>query len=396
MKFTIILIFTLVASFVSLAQTSFNHCSLDELFDRSSETDSLYYPRLIDSDELNTKLINSSEYPNLAKRRKLNMLNIFKVTIDTNGCVKKITKTGAKSIFDSSSIKIIMASNGHWRPSYQNGVKKEMEITTTVNYKILRPQILTQLIYNIHLLGAKKAYWNSTDTSPATLILKNQKETIRFDILDQNASNWQHMYILSQKDSVTNYLFNTKFVEDSDLLGDWEYGTVTYGFDIDTNGVLYNLELVNSYSEKLDEDALKFFRSKENIWLPAIKNGVKHDSHLEFDIYYSRPSPNPKTSLPAPLSDLVDAQNFIQKNKHEKALKLLLQLCRYYIRDPEVFFMRGMCYLKLKNIDKACDDLNYTLFLAEQYGYPENMNKEKVREFIEKYCGIVEKVDVED
>ena len=94
--------------------------------------------------------------------------------------------------------------------------------------------------------------------------------------------------------------------------------------------------------------------------------------------------------------DKNEARKNFDKKDYKGALLLYEKLIKYFINDPEMFLLKGFCHMNLGDQSKACDDLNYSIFLAEEYGYPESMNLEKVKEFIGQYCGVVEKENVEE
>lgn len=355
------------------AQNTNRYFSLEAFIDQEHHADSTYYPRLSMGEELKTKLSSVAVYPELAKRKKIEKSIRFKVTIDTLGKIKNLhIDEEANPMFDTNAIRFIMASNGYWSPAVRKNTKKEITITTFVHYSVFRSEG-GLLNYMVSLPGLDPIVADSTKTSPPVLRM-----------VDDNKR--------------TTFYMKEKRVDGALVLLADQYGTVTVGFDVDTVGHLSNIALANSVSTELDEHALKFIRSSEGKWLPAIKDGQKRDAHVEFDLYYyqyTKSLINPGVLILSHAYDREEARKFFEAKDYKNAVNKLNKLRKYYIYDPEIFFMRGFSYLNLKEMEKACEDINYSVFLAEEYGYPATMNKEKITEFLNTYCNQEEKETVE-
>lgn len=378
-----VLLFALFNSlcFISYSQIKKSYYSFESLLDMDNKKDSTYYPTLRNNEELKAKIRTVGIYPEVAKKRKIPHTTNFKLTIDTLGNIKNIIIKGEPNLlFDSTATAVMQTTNGLWIPAIRNNKKVETEISTKVDYSIGLKDSNSTMCYMVSIMGVGRIIIDSSKNMPAVLRYKEEKE---------------------EKNDTENYsyYFRTRKYNAKNILLAQRYGTVTVGFDVDTNGKLSNIELVNSVSPELDEHALKFIRSSDNQWLPAIKDGIKRESHIEFDTYYYLYSSNTVSigyQIQANYIDKIEARNFFDEKDYNNALKRLNKSCKYYIHDPEVFLLRGLCHINLQNIEKACEDINYAIYKADEFGYPASMNKEKVTEFLNKYCSLTEKEDVEE
>ena len=346
------------------AQDKKSYSTLNQYLDEEHAKDSTYYPSLSMSEELKTKLQKAACYPDLAIKRKMQKFIRFKLTVDTAGKLKDLMiDEEANPLFDTNAIRLLMASSGYWKPAIRNNRKEECKITTYVKYRLFRSTSGT-LYYTVGLMGLEQFLLDSAKNSPPVLLLTDKAGNKEFYI-------------------------NEKQVDGEKVTLADQYGTVTVGFDVDTNGHLSNIAVVNSVTTELDEDALKFIRSTEGKWLPAAKDGAKREAHVEFDLnyyQYTKALFSPGLRVLAHAYDRDEAKKFFEEKNYKSALTRLKRLRRYYIHDPEIFFMRGFSYLNMKEMEKACEDISYSLFLAEEYGYPATMNKEKITEFVNTYC----------
>jgi tetratricopeptide (TPR) repeat protein len=175
---------------------------------------------------------------------------------------------------------------------------------------------------------------------------------------------------------------------------------------------------LTSVSSELDSCALKIIREQNGKWIPARKNGILTKSYKEFDIYFYKnkivnfPSKNNgtkiydvyvedhkikniKTTIENRISidtmystyDYLYGIKYFQEINYEKALPYLIKATKLLIKDPELFYYRGLTYLNLGNIEKGCNDIKYSKELAEIYGYPKEMNAEIINQFLKKSCG---------
>lgn len=350
--------------------------------------DSIDYPTLIQSSELENKLHKVFKYPEYGIKNNLDKVNTMKIRIDTFGNIKQILFVEDKTPFDSISIKLLNATSGHWQPAIKDHVKTELDISVALLYTIHRNKI-NEIYHNVEIFGMSKIISDTLKDSPPTLFIENESKTqiIEFKMFTPEFPNGgKHRIGIKNKCKGRNY-FLEKSVICTKLITYPEYGTVTVVFDVDTNGKLSNIGLTNKYSPQLDEDALIFIKSTDSMWLPEIINGIPQKSHVEFDVYYKTCRDNLRIPQVIPNKDLTDARKFLNEKMFSEALKLSEQLCKYYIRDPEVFFIRGMCYLNSKNYKKACEDLKFSILLAEKYGYPKEMSAEIINQFLKKSCG---------
>jgi hypothetical protein len=172
-----------------------------------------------------------------------------------------------------------------------------------------------------------------------------------------------------------------------------DYGAVSLGFNIDTNGSISDITFINNVHSKLDSDAIKFIRSTDKKWIPAIKNGVKRNSHKEFDIMYyqmkeTRVSHWSVYHNPSSRFDYHLAKELFTKKEYKQCLAKLNKVSKFDIHNPEVFYYRGLTYINLGDAEKGCEDIIFAKYLAEQYGYPIIMEKEKIETFLKSSCGV--------
>lgn len=363
-------------------QNPINISCLDAYWDTEHRLDSAFFPMILISDSLIDYIKKSSTYPELGKKRKLSTYVILKLEIDTIGKISNLTVLGdSNPIFDSAAIHLAMKTSGHWQAAIRDGTKTKTSITTVVGYEIERNNA-NGIDYYAIMPGLDEFIIDSSQNSPACLFLPE--------------SNMDGDY--------KKFYFTHIEIDASKVMFAQNYGTVTIAFTVDTLGKLNDVKVLNSISKSLDADALKFINKTESKWVPATKNGKKVESYVEFDFNYFQKipvtdmhkAPNRRILYKSHNFDRNQASRLINEKEFKLAIPILDKICNYFIRDPEVFFMRGFCYLNLEEIEKACDDLSYTIFLSEKYGFPKSINKEKINGFIVKYCGVVEKENVEE
>ena len=371
-----ILIYILI-SFQTKAQTLIksdnkkNYYFLEALLaDENSENGTRFPSPNVSQDSLFKTLLLHATYPQKAKDYKLQGNVFLSTTFGKDGKISAIDiEKIPNQLFDTTAVKLLMSTNGLWKAGQINNVDVEMTCTVVIGYSISTYR--NKIYFGIStLFDKKRIIVDSSSNSPAILYeINDQKDTIRY--------------------------INSKDVDASKLTFVESYGTVTIGLDIDTNGNISELAIVNSVTPKIDSDAIKYIRSTNGNWTPAIKEGIKKISHKEFDLKYYQYSElgyvsKRKNYINLKRSDVVDMENAMQlfdKKEYKKAILKLNMVCKYRIHDAEPFYYRGLSHLNLGNAEKGCEDIKLSMEIAEKYGYPIIMEREKVIDFLKKSCG---------
>jgi TonB family protein len=197
--------------------------SWEELIDVKHKQDSSYFPKLLRDEALQNKLSEKVSFPELAKRKKLTETVKLQLSIDTQGKIKGMEiKSEPNQLFDTSAIRLAMATSGYWKPAIREGIATEVDITTQIRFSILRSGS-QKMKYAVSMLGLPAFIVDSTTNSPACLLLTNE-------------------------DNDTTYYIHSKGEDGSKVMLAQTYGTVTVGFDIDTLVRLSEIAIVNSVS----------------------------------------------------------------------------------------------------------------------------------------------------
>lgn len=339
------------------------------LADGKNDIAQRYPSPVISKDSLYEILFQHVNYPQWAKDYKIQHTVSLSTTFGKDG---KITSLDVEKtpypLFDTAAVKLLMSTNGLWKPGQIEGKDAEMTCKVLISYNIVSKR--NKIFFGIRTFFDKRLMIvDSSNNSPATLFEVNERnDTIRY--------------------------FNSKDVDASKLTFVETYGTVTIGLDIDTNGNISDLAIINSISPRIDSDAIKYLRSTNGHWTPAFKDGNKKNSHKEFDLKYFQYSQygyvsNSNYTLlkRSDIDDMESAIELFDKKEFKKAISKLNMVCKYRIHDAEPFYYRGLSHLNLGNAEKGCEDIKLSMEIAEKYGYPIIMEREKVIDFLKKSCG---------
>ena len=332
-----------------------------------------YYPVPKVSDtEFRDSLTKWSNYPPIAKQKRLGNYSEVHVKYTIDGLLEFQDST--KEVFMTSAINLLKQTNGMWKPAIERKKGVEMEVTIPVKFGLFFKN--NQVQYYIKpFINYKSIICDSSDTFPALLY-----ETTEDD------GDTSGTYLITEKK------FNAREIMNDDST----YGTVSIGFDIDTTGEISEINILNSIHPKLDSHAVAFIRNTHTKWIPSYKNGEKRPSHKVFNLHYQTLIANYKrlnqnaTSISKRYLHNIDysvALEYFMDKQYEKAMIKLNKVCNYSIDNPSAFYYRGLTHLNLGNAEKGCEDIKYAQVLAEQYGYPAIMEKDKVMDFLQKSCG---------
>jgi TonB family protein len=347
------------------AQPNRPNYSYDQLFDLDHAGDTTYYPTLPLSEEFKARIRQVACYPELLKKRKVNREISFILEVDTTGKITEINHFGVpEPAADTNAMRVLMASSGHWIPALRKKNKVNVTIKTSVFYAVTCEKD-GKLRYTVSIMGMKPMIVDSSLNVPPVLRFKEEENS-----------------------SGGGVFFTEREFDGSKVILADRYGTVTVAFDVDTAGHLSNIGVEHGVTSDLDEHALKFIRSTEGQWSPACKDGIKRENHVEFDMKYYQLARVPGTGaiILAQVGERAEAMRLFEEKDYTHALNKLERLSKYYIRDAEIFFLRGMVHLHLEDQERACDHIRYSLFLADQYGYPAIMDREKTKGFVNEFC----------
>ena len=346
---------------------------ITEIFNEVLEKNNLIYPRPnVPLDSFFSVLYKNAHYPELAIKNNLTASVSLELNFDIDGKITGISlESDNNPLFDTAAIRLIVATKNLWSPCIDVTKKVEKKLDVAVQFQIVYKN--EKLYYTIKpFINTVNLVTDSSSNHPALLSLKNEI-------------------------NVSETFINKKVFDASKILKySGDYGTVSIGFDIDTDGSISEIMINNSVNSKLDSNAIEFIRSTNKQWIPAVKNGEKRPSHKEFDLMYYQVKEvgftNPKYSFLAKKnrSDIADfdlAKKEFDKKDYKKAVTKLDLVCKYQLRNPEPFYYRGLTHLSIGNAEKGCEDIKNAQVLAEQYGYPLIMEKEKVMDFLRKSCG---------
>lgn len=234
--------------------SSYLHMStIDQMEDHTKWKDSVYYPQINYSDELFKKLLKVAKYPELARRRKMQPTIEFSLMVDTSGHIHNVKRIDyTNSIFDTIATQLILQTDGFWSPAIRDGVKKSLTVSTEVSYDIYRD------------LNGKSTYLASILGLPSLTIDSSYNSSACFTKYDTTRG--------------TSFYYNKIQRDGSEIIKTKKYGTVTVGFDVDTFGNLSEMAIVNSVLPEYDNDALKYLKSTQGKWLPAIRLSLKKEN----------------------------------------------------------------------------------------------------------------------
>lgn len=355
---------------ISLAQySSKNLFSLESQRDKAN--DPSYYPSINITTDNYKQLLKKAIYPKEAREKILESLVLIKFTVDTLGNTNDISYEENKgSYFAESAKEIVKASSGLWIPGIRNGHKTEITITIPISYSI---KINTEgkFIYTIQF------------TPYFELIVDSIVNPV--PLLRETARKGEYIFYHTRKE------VDLKSV---DIVS--SYGTVTLKFQVDTNGIVSDINIINSFSEELDIHALNFIKSTSRKWIPAQVNGSKINSYIEFDMMYylarnrnNYPSYQHSSNNREELvhwSDYKLAIKYYDDGEFKLAEPLFNKVCMYYIRTPQIFYYQALNFARLKENSKACESMKKANELAKQYDYEGDMEKQEVEDFISNYC----------
>jgi hypothetical protein len=325
-----------------------------------------YYPKpKINEDDFRKILVANAHYPRMNNEKKfVEYTSYLTTTYDKTGKITVIKPIG-KTIFDSVAKLIIKQTDTLWEAGIEQKKKTEMTVEIPVKFShFFKNNMIYYFVKPFY--NYKSIICDSSNTFPA--------------LLYEDSDN--------DNDSDGVYLTNSKRLEASKLTGDYTYGTVSIGFDIDTLGSISEISILNSIHPKLDSFAYNYILSTDKKWISSTRDGIKRNSHKTFNYYfYFLNKINSNSHRYLHYSDYADAIELFDNKKYQSALPLFNKVCNYLIESPELFFYRGINYFNLNNAEKGCEDIKYAQVLAEQYGYPIIMEKDKVMDFLQKSCG---------
>lgn len=326
-------------------------------------------------DSFQSVLLQHAIYPELAKKNFLSAKVQLQTTFDEDGKITGINLISIPNqLFDTAAIKLILSTKNLWTPCTYLNNRKRITLGIVVYFEI--EYSFGKINYTIRpFFSAFNLKVGTSDNHPALLITFN-------------------------KNSYNNTFINKMQFDASEISKfHSDYGTVTVGFDIDTVGGVSDIVINNSVDQKLDSIAIEYIKSTNNKWIPAVMNGIKKPSHKEFDMMYYQIKEigypnyyqvNNYTFTPTESTDKIDfdlAIKAFEVQHYKKALSKLDLVCNYLLRNPIPYYYRGLTHLNLGNAEKGCEDIKYAQVLAEQYGYPLIMEKDKVMDFLRKSCG---------
>lgn len=377
----VILICILINTFPMFAQSERNtkalkvFYSLQQNAKRSQWPDINKYPIPSINDNALFKLLKPFMiYPEHAKKNLLSKVVMVEINVAQNGHITSMDLLSeACPIFDTVALKIIKATDGHWKSGRTAFMKKDMIIDIPVRF-ILK-NVDSKMYYMISCFyNFKPFYADSTSSFPAQM-LANEKE---------------------KKNVGENMILNEFYLT---LNHSWEinrkYGRIELGFEIDSNGVPDNFQVMTSFAPELDMEAIQ--QLKDHTWLQAKKNGININSYKVFNLYFDQ-SVNVERGrivddyfLKISFAnqhklDLENARLNYLKEEYQYALEDYKNVVNWYYDSPQVFFEKAMTELKLNQLSEACDDFHRAYEMAEQYGYPLGFTVEQISALIKKYC----------
>lgn len=400
-----------------ILENSKPYYSYDEWRNSFYDQYGITYPKpKIDSVAFRNILKKNVEYPELARK----YANKYKVILSTDfGKDGKIGKVVIGSLpnpmFDSAAIRLLMKTNGYWAPAWSSvGKPIESNVAIPIEFGIRLNWDDSKIVFFASpFMFYPDLVVDSTNTFPAILRVKltdtsilNQYRKICCAGIENNKStSLEDLQVKSDsaldggitqnryRDSTSDlqlFRYKENIFEVDSLIKEDKYGTVTLGMDIDTFGIASDIHVVNSVDSILDAHAIKQIANPNSIWIPARKDGIKRPSYQEVDFMYrSKIGKNSKITSYEKYTDVAEyklAVNYFLQKKYEKAIPHFDKACKYYIRNPEAFYYRSLCYFNLNNNDKGCTDLRLAFDLAEINGYPIIMERQKVIDFFNNNC----------
>ncbi|TKG94090.1 TonB family protein [Puteibacter caeruleilacunae] len=153
-----------------------------------------------------------------------------------------------------------------------------------------------------------------------------------------------------------------------------EEGTVVVRFTVLPSGELTHYNVINSISDRLDEEVIATLEKTSGMWEPGYNNETPVAMESEVAVTFSLGFTDHKTMAQQYLKM---ASKKLYKNKHKKALKYLNKAMVYAPNSVQTLLHRGIIHHKLGDFASACADWTR----LKEIGY------EDADLYITQYCG---------
>lgn len=386
-RITLLLCLFVYASFFSAAQendvkkSKVYYCI--EQLEEEEFWNNITYPRPDMPKEQLAEFIKSRiHYPELARKYFKSSTFTMPVKIGVDGNATVVTDYMTDNEFEQAAISFLSDKDLKWIAGKRNNRSKEMEINVPFMFTITHQE--NKMYFNAAVFSGLGFFvMDSTDNYPS--FVDNEEASMNF-INDK--------YLMAPPSWELNR----------------EYGTVTLGFEIDTNGSIQDLKVLTSVNNILDEQALDFIQKTDGKWSPGRRNGEKVASYKYFNCYfndvyfesYLAVNETRLRNLRSKFSNATEkgykpynsiahyeyalAMSLLAEKDYKNALTYFNRAGKYFIKDANLFYNRSIALHYEDNAIKSCDDLQRVLEIAETEGFPPGITKQKVEELIVKFC----------
>ena len=134
-------------------------------------------------------------------------------------------------------------------------------------------------------------------------------------------------------------------------------GKVYVQFVIDTKGDIYDVKILKDIGFGSDDEVIRFIRSTSGKWNPALIKDEKVKSQLVYPIkFVVGDSIDGYLIDKRIVADYQSALSLMKDQKYNEAIIIFDNLIKLIADSNGSFFNRGLCYFKLGNKGKACND----------------------------------------
>ncbi len=387
MKKMTLLLFLLYYTLVSVAQE--NEAGKEKIYycieqlEEEEFWNPVTYPRPDMTKEQLADLIKSKlHYPSLAKKYFKNSAFTVPVKIDADGNAAVVTDYMTNNEFEEAALSFLSDPDLKWIAGKKNNRRKEILINIPFMFTITHQR--------------NKMYFNAAVFSG-----------LGFFVMD---STDNYPSFVDNEEADMNFINDKYLVAPPSWELNREYGTVTLGFEVDTDGHVNDLKVLTSVNKVLDEQALDFIRKTDGKWTTGRKAGEKVASYKYFncyfnDVYFESYLAVNETKIRNLRNRFVNAtekgykpynsiahyeyalaMSFLAEKDYKNALTYFNRAGKYFIKDANLFYNRAIALHYEDNTIKSCDDLQRVLEIAETEGFPPGISKQKVEQLIMKFC----------
>ena len=158
-------------------------------------------------------------------------------------------------------------------------------------------------------------------------------------------------------ESIQDYLARNVAYPEKDVK-EFNQGTEVVRFVVSPTGELSDFMVINSVSQKIDEEVIRVLETTKGMWIPGQNNGEPVAMEREVSVKFQL------TGIPHPLDFKAQGTKYytkasdllVNRNNPKKALKFYDRGIRYLPNEEGLLLMRGLARYELGDKDGAYSD----------------------------------------